>query len=94
MPSSPILSIRLPEDLRREVDAIADWEKRSRSFIVKEAVTAYVAERRAYREAIAEGIADLEAGRVVSGEEFSRWVASLGTDHELPAPEPPKGGKD
>jgi predicted transcriptional regulator len=37
--------------------------------------------------AIDEGIADIEAGRWVSSEEVLRWVLSLGTDNELPAPE-------
>jgi predicted transcriptional regulator len=39
-------------------------------------------------EAIAdlEGLADLDADRVVSGEAVKRWLRSWGTSDELPAP--------
>jgi predicted transcriptional regulator len=39
------------------------------------------------REEIEAGLADVEAGRTVSGEKVAEWVRSLGTDHELPPPE-------
>lgn len=41
------------------------------------------------REAIERGLADIEAGRVVSHEEVVRWLQSWGTDHELPPPKCP-----
>ncbi len=34
----------------------------------------------------AEGLADLEAGRTVSGEAVVRWIRSWFTDDELPTP--------
>lgn len=39
--------------------------------------------------AIAEGLADIEAGRVISHEAMKRWLLSWGTPGELP---PPKVG--
>lgn len=36
---------------------------------------------------ICEGLADLEAGRVVPHERVEAWLRSWGTDHELPPPE-------
>lgn len=41
-------------------------------------------------EMIAEAEADIAAGRVIDGEAVSAWLRSLGTDHELPRPQPPK----
>ena len=38
-------------------------------------------------EAIAEGEADIAAGRVVSHEAVTRWIRSWGTETELPPPE-------
>jgi predicted transcriptional regulator len=38
----------------------------------------------------AEGLADLEAGRVISHEAMKRWLLSWGTPDELP---PPKVGE-
>ncbi|MFT4253671.1 MAG: CopG family transcriptional regulator [Caulobacter sp.] len=34
----------------------------------------------------AEGLNDIEAGRVVSGEAVKRWLRSWGTDKVLPTP--------
>lgn len=45
----------------------------------------------ALRGSIEAGLADIEAGRLVDGDEVMRWVKSWGTDHELPAPQPPPG---
>ena len=38
------------------------------------------------RQEIEAGLADIEAGRTVSGEKVLEWVRSLGTEHELPPP--------
>ena len=39
-------------------------------------------------EMIAEAEAELAAGQSISLEAIKAWVASWGTDHELPPPEP------
>jgi predicted transcriptional regulator len=44
-------------------------------------------ERAEFRAAVREGLADADAGRVVSFEKVRRWLLSWGTDHELPPPE-------
>lgn len=36
--------------------------------------------------AVEEGLADVQAGRVVDGESVLRWLQSWGADHELPPP--------
>ena len=81
-------SVRLPADVRRKVDKFAKVTKRSRSFIVKEAVVAYIDEREAYLEAIDEAIQEADKGVFISGEAIDRWLASWGTDNVLPMPEP------
>ena len=37
--------------------------------------------------AAAEGLADIAAGRVISGEAIKRWLRSWGTANELPPPQ-------
>jgi len=86
--SSTLVSIRLPDELRREVDEFAKLTKRSRSFVVKEAVSAFIQEKRAYRVAIDEAVAEADRGVFVSGEAVDRWLASWGTDEHVPPPEP------
>ena len=88
MTSESTFSVRLPEALRREVDEFAKATKRSRSFVVKEAVEAYMQEQRAYYAAIDEALAEADKGAFISGEKVMEWLASWGTDNELPPPEP------
>jgi predicted transcriptional regulator len=35
-----------------------------------------------------EGLADVDAGRLIDDEAMRAWADSLGTDHELPLPQP------
>lgn len=44
------------------------------------------AERR--RRLTLEGLADVDAGRLIDDEAMRAWADSLGTDHELPLPQP------
>jgi predicted transcriptional regulator len=87
--SDATFSVRIPDGLRQEVDALAKANRRSRSFLVKEALQAYVDEQKAYREAIEDAIREAdESGEFISGEAVDRWLASWGTDNVLPMPEP------
>jgi predicted transcriptional regulator len=88
MPDSATFSVRLPEELRREVDEFARATKRSRSFVVKEAVAAYMEEQKAYLAAIEEGEREADLGVFISWEATERWLSSWGTENELPRPEP------
>ena len=67
-------SVRLPEDLRQEVDRLAENQQRSRAFIIKEAVEAYVAEQHAYERAVAEGLSEADKGVFISGEKALAWL--------------------
>ena len=86
--SGSTFSVRLRDGLRHEVDEFAKATKRSRSFIVNEAVEAYMEDQRAYLEAIDEAIREADKGIFISGEAVDRWLASWGTDNVLPMPEP------
>jgi predicted transcriptional regulator len=86
--ASETFSIRLSPETKRELEEYARATKRSSAFIVKEAVEAHLAERRAYLEAIEEGLRDVEEGRLISGDAVIRWMESWGTENELPMPEP------
>jgi predicted transcriptional regulator len=71
-----ILSISLPEELRAALDAASARERRSRSFVVAEAVRAYLAhqERQAFDDArtrtLREGLALTPAARLRLAEEL------------------------
>jgi predicted transcriptional regulator len=88
MAAGETFSVRLPPETKRELEEYARATKRSSAFIVKEAIEAHLAERRAYLAAIDEALKEAEEGVFVSGERVIKWLKSWGTEHELPPPEP------
>jgi predicted transcriptional regulator len=89
MSPANILSISLPTDLRHRLDAEAERQRRSRSFLVREAVREYLArqDRRGFSEArertLREGLALPPSERVRLSEEL--W-ADLARGHDLATP--------
>lgn len=55
---------------------IESWEKLAYHFAV--------------RASVERGLADVQAGRVMDGDEVLRWIESWGTEQELPPPRPAK----
>lgn len=82
-------SVRLPDDLRAEVDRLAESQKRSRAYIIKEAVEAYVAEQHAYHEAIKAALSEADKGAFISADKTFAWLEQLRTDPaaRIPAPD-------
>jgi RHH-type rel operon transcriptional repressor/antitoxin RelB len=76
------LSVRIDAATKKRLDALARRSKRSKSFLAAEAITAYVeAEEWQTGEVIA-GIADADAGRVVSHDRVAKWLNSWGKPAE------------
>lgn len=88
MSTTETFSVRLPPELKRELEEYAKATQRSSAFIVKEAVEAHLAERRAYLAAIEEAEKEADAGILISGEKVIEWLDSWGTPNEKPMPEP------
>ena len=70
-------SIRLPKATRARLDAVASSLRRSRNFVLAEAVEQYLDLHARQIAHIEEGLADLEAGRVHSHEEIQDLVREL-----------------
>lgn len=84
--STRVLTAHIPEDLAEKVDGYAKSMDRSRAWIVKRALADWVDwEEEKHRRTLA-GLADIDAGRVISHERMVAWAASLGTDNPLPPP--------
>ena len=80
------VTAHIPKELVARVDAMAAFEDRPRGWVVKQALAdwVYIAEER--HRLTLEGLADVDAGRVVPHAEVSLWLKSLGTDNPLPRP--------
>lgn len=82
-------SVRLPDGVRNQVDEIARVSKRSRSFIIKEAVELYVRDRAKYARELDEAVKSAESGIGHSAEQVFGWMDSwaAGDKHALPSPD-------
>lgn len=63
------ITVRIPVAVREKLDRLAEITRRSRSFHAAEALARYTDEELEIVEGILEGIADVEAGRVVPHEQ-------------------------
>jgi RHH-type transcriptional regulator, rel operon repressor / antitoxin RelB len=87
MAESATLTIRLPKEDLERLEILARDTRRSRSFLAAEAIANYVKYHEWKIQAVREGIASAERGEWISDEAVDGWLASWGTDHELPPPE-------
>jgi RHH-type rel operon transcriptional repressor/antitoxin RelB len=72
MAESKILTLRLDEKLRSQLDKLAKSTKRSRSFLAAEAIRDYVALNDWQIEEIQKGIAEADRGEFASPAEVAR----------------------
>lgn len=83
-------SFRLDKELQEKLDATATRLQRSKGWIINDALRRYIErEERKQRmlEETEEAVADIQAGRVFSGEEVMKWLETWGTSNETTAPE-------
>ena len=78
--------VRLDAPTKRRLDAPARRSKRSKSFLAAEAITAYVEAEGWQTSEILAGIADADAGRIVSHDRVVKWLRSWGKPSEGKAP--------
>jgi len=67
--TSTAISLRLPKAMKRDLDALAKATKRSRSFLVNEAIAGYVEQERKIIQGIKKARAELNAGRGIPHDE-------------------------
>jgi len=79
-------SVRIPEKLKDEVEQFASLTKRSRSYVVKEAVESYMEDRLAYLQELNEAIESIDTQPTYTAENVFSWARTLGTDNETNLP--------
>lgn len=66
MATSATMTIRIATDTKRKLERLAADTRRSKSFLAAEAVSVYVERELAIIDGVQRGLADVEAGCVVS----------------------------
>ena len=84
-----VTSVRLTDDLQDQLEETAERLRRSKGWIISEALNEFFAkEERALNriERSRNALDQVEAGQVVDGDEVMAWIASWGSDKESSPP--------
>ena len=87
MGSKPF-SLRLPDEIKEDLDFVSSRTKRSASSIAIEAISREVAVRAKRMRMLEEAKEEAKKGEFISQDAMEKWAESLGTDNELPVPQP------
>src|SRR3546814_20211876 len=81
-----VLTAHVPLALAETVEAMASRLERSRGWVMKQALAAWVDQEEERHRMTLEALEDVHAGRVNDPPAIQAWADSLGTDTPLPAP--------
>lgn len=81
-----VLTAHVPLPLAEKVDQIAGRLERSRGWIVKQALLAWVDQEEKRHLMTVEAFADVDNGQVIDHVAVRAWADSLDTDQPLPLP--------
>ena len=84
--NTKVLTAHVPIPLAEKVDQIAARMERSRGWIVKQALSAWVDQEEERRRMTLEGLAEVDAGQVIEHQSVLNWAESLSTDKPLAVP--------
>jgi predicted transcriptional regulator len=81
-----VLTAHVPLPLAEKVDELAARLERSRGWIVRQALAAWVDQEEERRRLTLEALADVDAGHVIDHQSVQAWADSLDSDTPLPVP--------
>lgn len=81
-----VLSAHVPIPLAEKVDQIAARLERSRGWVMKQALSAWIDQEEERSRLTREALSDVDAGHVIDHQAVQAWADSLDTDTPLPAP--------
>ncbi|MBI1904981.1 MAG: ribbon-helix-helix protein, CopG family [Rhodocyclales bacterium] len=81
-----VLTAHVPVPLAEKVDQLAERLERSRGWIMKQALSSWVAQEEERDRLTQEALADVDAGHVIDHQAVQAWADSLGADQPLPVP--------
>lgn len=81
-----VLTAHVPIALAEKVEAMASRLERSRGWVMKQALAAWVDQEEERHRMTLEALDDVVAGRVIDHQAVRAWADSLGTDNPLSPP--------
>lgn len=84
--TTKVLTAHVPLPLAEKVDQMAARLERSRGWIMKQALTAWIDQEEERRRLTIEALADVDDGQVIDHQSVQAWADSLESDKPLPVP--------
>lgn len=81
-----VLTAHVPLPLAEKVDQMAARLERSRGWIMKQALSAWIEQEEERSRLTREALADVDAGRVIDHQAVQAWADSLDSGEPLPVP--------
>lgn len=83
------LSVRVPAEVRDDLEVLADSTGRSKSFLASEAIETYISTQAWQIKAIKEALkkTDTKNAKFIDNSTVTDWLASWGTDSERKPPD-------
>jgi predicted transcriptional regulator len=81
-----VLTAHVPLPLAEKVDQLAARLERSRGWIVKQALAAWIEQEEERQRLTLEALDDVDAGRVINHQAVQAWADSLSSDEPVPPP--------
>ena len=81
-----VLTAHVPVPLAEKVDQMADRLERSRGWVMKQALSSWIALEEERDRLTQEALADVDAGRVIDHQAVQAWADRLDADEPLPVP--------
>ena len=84
--TSTVFTIRVPEQIKSQLELLAKATNRSKSHIVNKAIEDYVRRNAWNAKALQDAIREANQGDFIPNEAIKSWLDSWGTKHEKTAP--------
>ncbi|EAC1404760.1 CopG family transcriptional regulator [Escherichia coli] len=84
--TTKVLTAHVPLPMADKVDQMAARLERSRGWIMKQALSAWIAQEEERDRLTQEALADVNVGRVIDHQAVQAWADSLSTDQPLSVP--------
>jgi predicted transcriptional regulator len=81
------MTAHVPINLAEKVDQLADQLERSRGWIIKQALVAWIDCEEERRRLTLEALADVDAGNIIEHQSVQAWANSLDSDNPLSIPD-------
>ncbi|EKH2255425.1 ribbon-helix-helix protein, CopG family [Escherichia coli] len=83
--ATKVITAHVPLPMADKVDQMAARLERSRGWVIKQALSAWLAQEERNRLTL-EALDDVKSGQVIDHQAVQAWADSLSTDNPLPVP--------